>query len=624
MGHDVILAGRGETVDRPGLVGPQNRTEHCVILGLDAGQVGHVPASTVDPDVVIYRSQSVPDDPLGQDKMLRPVETEGMHAVNGSDRPTAGGPVGRLLELDPSGHSGVSSSDDFCQQLAVGPVGQPCTTGPQDDRVRESDYERTSRIDNGPESPTGLLDPVSQTGKKIRTDHIRIDTVNEPASAGDSILSSDSGVHSWKEQWENMSENSIYGASEQTDSLTYRCSRRGNLGDIRMPPNTEEEGDSDYPWAERLLSKESDGFSSNVVYHSDGRLLYSVVTGEGSDSCAATSGNIGGRSDIAVVSDSSDDMEETGVSLLSAGRLPYGRYDGRVVNMKGGPDGLPDMDDSDCESNASDRVFRTDQESQKLGPTVQPMMVAGDVVPIPRDQPVDHERGSVAGNGVDVFSVKMSNLCDRPVGNWEPEWDGEVPQERGDPGYWDYIYLLAMQALKTGEDTRVNDKYSEVVTLVVDSVKMVGKGCYEHDRRLEEQQTGCTSPGCQCHRRLDLMFRELNTWSETDDSELEDIADGTFTPPLRKKRGRKYTRLRKYGTDIEDYFSDTSEEEYWMQINERVRSLHYAKVDTSKLRDGSDTGGQNELTGLTECGVYSSNAEVKGSVDRPVNSSVTA
>ena len=98
-------------------------------------------------------------------------------------------------------------------------------------------------------------------------------------------------------------------------------------------------------------------------------------------------------------------------------------------------------------------------------------------------------------------------------------------------------------------------------------------------------------------------------------------------PPLRKKRGRKYARLRKYETDIEDYFSDTSEEGRWtdrMQINERISYLHSDNVDTSTLRGGNDTGGQNELTGLTKCGVYSSNTEVKGSVDRPVNNSVTA
>ena len=352
-----------------------------------------------------------------------------------------------------------------------------------------------------------------------------------------------------------------------------------------------------------------------------------------------TRGNIGRRSDIGALSDFSDDMEETGVNLLSAGRLPYCGCDGRVVNMRWG----------ECESNTSDRVFQTDQESPKLGPTVQPIMVADDVIPIPRDQPVDHERGSVAGNEVNISSDQVSNLCDRPVRDSETEWDNEVPQEPDDPEYWDYIYLLVRQALRTGEDTLVNDKYPEVVTFVVDSVRMAGREWYEHDRRLEEQQTGCTTPGCQCLRRLDLMFRELRMGMETDDSELEDIADGnkrsyglsntndysegmaprTYTPPppLRKKRGRKYARLRKYETDIEDYFSDTSEEESWtdrIQITERISCLYNDNVDTSTLRDGKDTGGQNELTGLTECGVYSSNTEVKGSVDRPVNKSVAA
>ena len=94
VGPDVILAGRRETVDRPGLLGPQNKTEQLVFLGLDADRVRHVPASTVDPDVMMYQNQSVTDGPVGQDKTRRPVGTEGMHAVNDSDRPMAGGPVG--------------------------------------------------------------------------------------------------------------------------------------------------------------------------------------------------------------------------------------------------------------------------------------------------------------------------------------------------------------------------------------------------------------------------------------------------------------------------------------------------------------------------------------------------
>ena len=44
-------AGRREPVDRSGPVGPLSKTEQPVFLGLDVYQVGHVPASPVDPDV---------------------------------------------------------------------------------------------------------------------------------------------------------------------------------------------------------------------------------------------------------------------------------------------------------------------------------------------------------------------------------------------------------------------------------------------------------------------------------------------------------------------------------------------------------------------------------------------
>ena len=133
-------------------------------------------------------------------------------------------------------------------------------------------------------------------------------------------------------------------------------------------------------------------------------------------------------------------------------------------------------------------------------------MVADDVIPIPRDQPVDHKRGSVAGSEVNISSDDVSNLCDRPVRDSETEWDNEVPQEPGDPGYWAYIYHLVSQALRTGEDTLVNDEYPEVVTFIVENVRMSARAWYEHDRWLEEQQTGCTTPGCQCVKLLILCF----------------------------------------------------------------------------------------------------------------------
>ena len=40
--------------------------------------------------------------------------------------------------------------------------------------------------------------------------------------------------------------------------------------------------------------------------------------------------------------------------------------------------------------------------------------------------------------------------------------------------------------------------------------------------------------------------------------------------------------------------------------------MYNDNVDTSTLSDGKYTITQSELTGLTECGVYSSTTEVKG------------
>ena len=111
----------------------------------------------------------------------------------------------------------MSSLDELNQPVAVGPVGQPFTTGPVGNHVRESDYKRMNRIDDSPEGSTGILDPVNQTGRHIQTDRMKIGTVNEPASVADSPPSSDSGVHSWGEQWENKFDGWCIGSEREID-----------------------------------------------------------------------------------------------------------------------------------------------------------------------------------------------------------------------------------------------------------------------------------------------------------------------------------------------------------------------------------------------------------------------
>ena len=49
-----------------------------------------------------------------------------------------------------------------------------------------------------------------------------------------------------------------------------------------------------------------------------------------------------------------------------------------------------------------------------------------------------------------------------------------------------------------------------------------------------------------------------------DDDEIQEEVPGTYTPPIRRRRGRKYASLRKYETDVEDYFSCSDDEEEWV------------------------------------------------------------
>ena len=199
-----------------------------------------------------------------------------------------------------------------------------------------------------------------QTGSDIQTDRLNIGTVEGPAGSGDTPPSSDSGVHSLGEQWENMSTNSMDMESEQNERPSYGGDTRRRVSETSRPPNTEEGNRFDCPWTECVLERKSDDISSVVIQRDDREVRFNRLTRYGSDSSAANSGNLGRNSDLGALSDFSDDMEETGVKQLSGCRIPGCRCDGRVVNMKWGTDGLPDMDD---ERNTSDRVFQTDHST---------------------------------------------------------------------------------------------------------------------------------------------------------------------------------------------------------------------------------------------------------------------
>ena len=362
VGLEVLLAGRRETLNRPDPVGPHSRTEQSVFLKLDADQGERIPTNRVHPGVKMFHTQPVADGPAGPDRTHRPVGNDEMYAVHDEDRPTAGGPVGRFPYSDPLKASKMSSLDeryqllaagsldangmytvdDSCRPTAGGPLGRlfsldpmgprgmstlgdenqspsvdsldkPWMTERLDDRAGEPDYKRTTQTRSESESVTGVRDPVIQTGSEVQTDRVNISTDNGLTNLRDASPSSDSGVHSWTEQWENMSEYLTDSSVYHTVDSHRKDSRRVSHLKFSAPPNTEDEDDSDYPDTDGSLAKTLGGCPSEGMYGNNGRITHSAVTGSGSERNA----------DIAALSDFSNDSSELGVRQLLECRTPY-------------------------------------------------------------------------------------------------------------------------------------------------------------------------------------------------------------------------------------------------------------------------------------------------------------
>ena len=190
---------------------------------------------------------------------------------------------------------------------------------------------------------TEILDQVKQTESPIQTDFMKIGTINEPASLGDTPPSSDSGVHSLGEHWENRSTSSIDMESEQNERPTHSSVMERRVSDSRVPPNTEEDEDINYPWTDCLLNKESDENSSIDIHQNGRKIQYNDVTICENENSSVNSGTDGVNSDIGALADFSDD-EETRVEQLSGCRIPGCQCEGHIKFMEWGSDDMTETE----------------------------------------------------------------------------------------------------------------------------------------------------------------------------------------------------------------------------------------------------------------------------------------
>ena len=233
------------------------------------------------------------------------------------------------------------------QPVNVGPEDQPVTSGSVGTHEGEPDCKRTDQISESPVGSTEILDRAKQTESPSRTDIAKSGIVNEPASSGDTPPSSDSGVHSLGEQWENMSTSSIDMGSEQYNRPTTENVSGRRVSDSRVPPNTEEDEDIDYPWTDCLLNKGLNNNVSIIIQNNDGRIQYKKVTKYENESSSVVSGTDGVNSDIAALADFSDDDEETWIEQLLGCHIPGCQCEGRIEFMEWGSDDMTETDDSD-------------------------------------------------------------------------------------------------------------------------------------------------------------------------------------------------------------------------------------------------------------------------------------
>ena len=202
--------------------------------------------------------------------------------------------------VGPVGPRRMFSPYELNQPVTVGPVDQLFTTSPVGTHEGEPDCKRTDQISESPVGSTEILDRVKQTEGLSRT---KSGIKSEPASSGDTPPSSDSGVHSLGEQWENMSTSSIDMVSEQYNRPNHGNVSGRRVSDSRVPPNTEEDEDINYPWMDCLLNKGLDDNVSNDIHNNDRRIQYNEVTICENEYSSMDSGTDGVNSDIGALAE---------------------------------------------------------------------------------------------------------------------------------------------------------------------------------------------------------------------------------------------------------------------------------------------------------------------------------
>ena len=373
-----------------------------------------------------------------------------------------------------------------------------------DVKCTETTYDESDKL-------AGELDPLVKKDNGYQLVRVNGGLDNCLTSVREICGSSDSGVQSWTEQWENMSDVSLIDSYDNPGNTLQEIPGEMSQLLFGAPPNTEVESDSDCPVTDSSVTDISDGCPSGCMSDEDmykaGRKLESSSEDY--------------ESDIAVLSDFSDDSSIFGIRKVLRHRVPYR---GRKPQFKHG------------------------------------------FAPAPRTPPVQ------AKTHADRWQhEKNSNRAQYT------RWLYGTPLDHKEEDFVGYVRYFTNICLKVNHDPRLDRYYPRLVRSLARAARVVRTlpHCRGNHRRRRDLMMRLFDDDMEQSDVARDRFPDRHVHKFTNrphDKPESTKVTGTRTPPIYRNHHRKYAALRVSETDVDDYFGG-AEEEWRLEAHNELTDL---------------------------------------------------
>ena len=316
--------------------------------------------------------------------------------------------------------------------------------------------------------------------------------------------SSDSGVQSWTEQWENMSDVSLIDSYDNTGNTLPEIPEEMSRLLFSAPPNLEAESDSDCLVTDSSVTDTCDSCSSESMSDED-------EYGAGRKwEIPSSSGDF--DSDIAVLSDFSDDSSIFGIRKVLRHRVPYR---GRKPQFKHG------------------------------------------FAPAPRTPPVK------AKTHAERWQYEKGTTRAQYT-----RWLYGTPLDHKEEDFVEYVRYFTNICLKVSHDPRLDRYYPRLVRSLARAARVVQTlpHCRGNHRRRRDLMMRLFDDDMEQSDVARDRFPDRHVQKFTNrprDKPESTKVTGTRTPPIYRNHHRKYAALRVSESDVDDYFGGAEEEWRW-------------------------------------------------------------